>query len=628
MAEPTTVLNRRVTPHLTLILLVVSTAGIACRSGGSAVPTVLTSAEVPGAPVLCPPTETGPAFASFPRRPLGDEVLEKSVKSMEQVGSSHIDMAMWLDLNPTPITLTLVGDYAAPHCTRHVISGFPVRETEMISFGDVRYLRRARGGWTHNDYRAPFISDPVRIVDAVRDEVEEIELSGRQTLDGRDVFYLEGTLPPEALGETGDDFTVEIWVAFRDARFRQIRLRGEVDLGNGRDPILSGLATGKVEVRLTLKMWDFGKEVSVEPPWPAGHMVQARGASHTATLLPDGRVLVAGGLLVERGTLSSAEVYDPAAGVWTPVAAMNTPRLNPAATTLDDGRFLVWGGLASDSSAGSAEIYDPTLDLWTSIHSVPRERSYHTVTLLDDGTILIAGGFWQSIARSPSVLVPQLFDPSTGRTSVTGSLLAERAYHRATRLNDGRVLIAGGLSSPRVFEPLGLSEVFLPSRKEWTAGGDMVEPRYQHSQTLLLDGTVLVAGGRGPGGKILNSAEVYDPRTDLWSRAAEMTLSRHSHTATQLQDGRVLMVGGLDAKGNHLSMVELYDPVSMAWAATGSLSEPRADHIAVALDNGAVLVAGGNGRIETGEGEYEFASLASAEVYDPASGSWLPAAQQ
>ena len=620
-------LNRRATLHLTFLLLAVLTAALACRSGETAVESTL-AAAVPGSPVLCPETETGPAFASFPRRPLGDEVLEKSVKAMEQVGSSHIDMAMWLDTNPTPITLTLVGDYAAPHCTKHVISGFHVRETEVISFGDIRYLRRARGGWTHNDAGAPFIFDPVRIVDAVRSEVEGIEISGRQTLDGRDVFYLEGTLPSEVLGDTGDGFGVELWVAFQDARFRQIKLRGEVDLGEGVDPILSGIASGKVDVRLTLKLWDFGKEVSVEPPWPAGNMVQARGASHTATLLPDGRVLVAGGLLVERGAVSSAEAYDPAAGVWTPVAPMNASRSNPAATAMGDGRFLVWGGLASDSSAGTAEIYDPSLDLWTSIYTLPRERSNHTATLLDDGTVLIAGGFWQGVARSRAVLVPQLYDPSTGRTSITKPMVANRAYHRATRLTDGTVLVAGGHTTPGSGRPIATAEVFLPSRNEWTASGNMLEPRYKHSQTQLPDGTVLVAGGRTTGAHVLTSAEIYDPGTGRWSEAGEMTVPRYSHTATPLRDGRVLVVGGQDAEDNHLSTVEVFDPVSRTWIATGSLAEARADHVAVSLKDGAVLIAGGNGHPDSGEGVTMPVNLATAEIYDPSSGSWFKAAQQ
>ena len=78
------VLNRRATLHLTFLLLAVLTAALACRSGETAVESTL-AAAVPGSPVLCPETETGPAFASFPRRPLGDEVLEKSVKAMEQV---------------------------------------------------------------------------------------------------------------------------------------------------------------------------------------------------------------------------------------------------------------------------------------------------------------------------------------------------------------------------------------------------------------------------------------------------------------------------------------------------------------------------------------------------------------
>ncbi|HSJ56616.1 MAG TPA: kelch repeat-containing protein, partial [Anaerolineae bacterium] len=173
---------------------------------------------------------------------------------------------------------------------------------------------------------------------------------------------------------------------------------------------------------------------------PTGSMGMPRVA-HTATLLPDGRVLVVGGAAStgpEPVVLASAELYDSAGGTWSPTAPMSLPRGGHTATLLQDGRVLVAGGDGDPASWASAEIYDPVTETWSSTGALQVGRALHSATLLQDGRVLVAGG----IASDRSST--ELYDPATGTWSQTGSLTTGRDSHTATLLPDGRVLVVGG----------------------------------------------------------------------------------------------------------------------------------------------------------------------------------------
>jgi len=332
---------------------------------------------------------------------------------------------------------------------------------------------------------------------------------------------------------------------------------------------LTGTATLLADGRVLLPA-GCGKTAAVFDPatgtsTPTGSLTVPRGGG-TATLLRDGRVLFAGGYNCAPAGLDgiwrSAELYDPATGTFTPTGPMRKPREFQTATLLADGRVLVAGGYTANeppaagavilasvrtvestsSILASAEVYDPATGTFSKTGPMTTFRDDHTATLLKDGRVLVVGGGGEAYASSTSA---DLYDPATGTFTKTGSMKTGRYLHTATLLQDGRVLVAGG-RSPRD-STYRRAELYDPGSGTFSPTGPMHEGRQQQTATLLPDGRVLVAGGfwqDGQQGHDLSSTELYDPSTGTFSKAGSMGTPRSGHWAMLLADGRVLILGG------------------------------------------------------------------------------------
>jgi Galactose oxidase, central domain len=325
-----------------------------------------------------------------------------------------------------------------------------------------------------------------------------------------------------------------------------------------------------------------------------GNMTTAR-ANHIAVLLPNGKVLIAGGEINGFPTqaLTSAELYDPSTRTFTPTGNMNAPRDRPAAVLLPNGKVLVAGG-AQDLSA---EIYDPSAGTFTAtgrmISGGVNASNFVPLTVLQNGKVLAAS------------VNAQIYDPTTGTFSLTVAYPDPNPlWLTMNLLLDGRVLLTGCAAACTV----SATELYDPGTTTFNTTGSKKGWDNVNTGTLLMNGKVLSVGSDELDLPAL--AELYDPGAGTFTSIGNTTATHEFAAAVRLPDGRVLIAGGQLAGGSGSAGTDLYDPTTGMFTSVGNMTAGRHEHTATLLPDGTVLIAGGHSSWP--------ASTSSAEIYKPA----------
>jgi hypothetical protein len=349
-----------------------------------------------------------------------------------------------------------------------------------------------------------------------------------------------------------------------------------------------------------------------------GNMTTPR-AQHTATLLTNGKVLIVGG---SPSAPASAELYDPVPGIFAATGNMTQGRAYHTATLLPDGKVLIVGGCANLffdcilPALSSAELYDPVTGNFTPTGSMTTGRaSGFTATLLSNGKVLIVGGTPDPSRGFFVATDAELYDPFTGTFARTGDLNVRREGHTATLLANGKVLIAGGVDSGD--EAIAAAELYDTETGTFTPTGGIGEGVASVQRaTLLPDGTVFALAHVENLFSYGDYAVRYYPSTSSFSTAGNRESLKFTPIIL-LSDGRVLLTGipllasvySYSPTDDHSA--DLYDPAKRKFSTAGDLNTPRGEHTATLLSDGTVLISGGTIGFPS-------AFLASAEIYHPA----------
>ncbi len=383
-------------------------------------------------------------------------------------------------------------------------------------------------------------------------------------------------------------------------------------IGNDEGAV-TGVAFGTTQVSTTaLGITSNTITITVAPGFlPSGNLDTARGNA-TATLLNNGKVLIAGGL-ANNAALATAELYDPVARTFAATGSLNTARELHTAVLLNSGKVLIAGGFDGTNYLSSAEIYDPATGQFTTTNSLVTARRLPATAVLFSGSVLFAGGAGASGVLSSA----EIYDPITSTFMPTGSLNSPRRLTTATTLEDGTVFVAGGYNGTAT---LATAEIYDPTAGAFTlVPNAMITARNYHTATLLDNGRVLLVGGEAPddsnSAAALASAEIYDPVAQSFTVTTNLNTARLGASATLLPNTTVLISGGDSTNAGvrtPLNTAEIYnqnDSAAPTFTFTGSPMETaRAGQTSTLLTDGTCLVAGG----------FATSAVASSEIFIPA----------
>jgi hypothetical protein len=280
--------------------------------------------------------------------------------------------------------------------------------------------------------------------------------------------------------------------------------------------------------------------------------------------VPDGRVFIMGGLTnpnSDSAAQNAVEVFDPATRTFATAGRLTRPRFGFTATLLPNGRILVVGGGWGSAPAQTAELYDPATGTSEPVNHPLTPRYYGAAVALSDGRVALVGG---EDKDGTAIRAIEIYDPKTNTFTLGGDAVEGRFRPAVASLRDGRILMAGGVPYSRSNEAFGSIEIYDPAVGQSAVAGRMETERSFAQAVSLKDGTILLAGGYRPNEAgewtVLQTAELFDPVAGTVSTAGPMAGARTAHAAVGLLDGRVLLVGGWNHSTGQLATAEVYVP--------------------------------------------------------------------
>lgn len=535
---------------------------------------------------------------------------------MDDFRGFAFEMDVTVEVGDEEIILTYAGEGLFNYSSATLTVAAPglASETKFI-VADRSYVFDASAvAWDDMEHAPPFLAfaNPSVLFGFNSEQLADSEaygqltLTGSEVLDGVETHVISVRLDVDRTNVDGG-VDVVYWVGADDGLLRQVQAEGEFDLA-GLSGLVDGIDAGTGPARLTAKFFDHGKQVGIVTP-----LLLSPRFGHRATLLDDGRVLVAGGFtgvannnFISPEPVPVVQVFDFETATWGLVGSFDgrsAPGPGGYASTikLPDGNVLAIGFFEEGEDVfGSRVVLDQDADSWVQLPPNPLARGLPELTLLDDGRVLVTGGFLSRGQPGPSFelgTAVEIYDPATGQWREAPEMNETLEYQAVVLMGDGRALAAGGRALN--FDPSNRAEVYDPETNEWTLTGSMNAPLSFPVAVALSDGRVLVTGASD-----LNSdaaeptSEIYDPATGVWSHTGPMQHARVFHSMTRLPDGRVLVVGGEDPAGERNaphSSTEIFDPRTETWSPGPDLSGPRFDHSATLLPDGRVFLAGGIG---------------------------------
>ncbi|WP_028926216.1 Kelch repeat-containing protein [Pseudonocardia acaciae] len=346
------------------------------------------------------------------------------------------------------------------------------------------------------------------------------------------------------------------------------------------------------------------------------------------------KVLLVGGADGRSAALDQAVRYDTAEKKWSPAGKLQTARRLHTATVLKDGNVLVAGGIGGPSPASpalaTAEVYNPATNAWETVGSMNEGRYGHCAVLVGD-QVLVAGGTAKRSDDTVKALTSvETYDPAAKKWTTVKPMTDARTGHTAVAFKDGRVLVCGGTVpiARGADAALAFCELYNPTSKAWTTTANLPEPRARHQALALSDTTALVIGGSAPGAPgdgrfdpfTSLTAELYNLNNGTWTTLSTRPGGRGFHRAVALGSGKVLVIGGTGEVRDDVGYqsVLVFDSAAKTWTPVGGLAVGRWAFAATALDGGKVLVAGGTTGSGLAAADPDVDDLTrSTEVYTP-----------